>query len=113
MNERVSGRSALRVSDAQGIEMLQPDEVATMVQLSALGWGAKRLAREFGCGRNTVRRYLRACGPVACAKRRRATAFDGLEAWLRERFSATAATPMSCARNSPPLRPHAGEAPGD
>jgi hypothetical protein len=43
----------------QGEEMLQPEEVAAMLRLHELGWGAKRLAKEFGCARNTVRRYLR------------------------------------------------------
>jgi transposase len=66
--------------------MLQPEEVAAMVRLHGLGWGAKRLSREFGCSRNTVRRYLRAGGPVGYRKPERRTAFDGLEDWLRERF---------------------------
>jgi hypothetical protein len=29
--------------------MLQPDEVTAMVRLHGLGWGAKRLSKEFGC----------------------------------------------------------------
>lgn len=66
--------------------MLQPDEVAAMVRLHELGWGAKRLSKEFGCARNTVRRYLRAGGVVAFAKPARKSALDGLEEWLRERF---------------------------
>jgi len=70
----------------QGEEMLQPDEVAAMVRLHELGWGAKRLAKEFGCARNTVRRYLRAGGTVPFAKPARKSAFDGLDDWLRERF---------------------------
>lgn len=70
----------------QGEEMLQPDEVAAMVRLHELGWGAKRLSKEFGCARNTVRRYLRAGGVVPFAKPARKSAFDGLEDWLRERF---------------------------
>ena len=53
----------------QGEDMLQPDEVAAMVRLHELGWGAKRLAREFGCARNTVRRYLRAGGTVPSRSR--------------------------------------------
>ena len=48
----------------QGEEMLQAEEVAAMVRLHELGWGAKRLSKEFGCARNTVRRYLRAGGPA-------------------------------------------------
>ncbi|WP_159983858.1 MULTISPECIES: IS21 family transposase [unclassified Novosphingobium] len=70
----------------QGEDMLQPDEVAAMVRLHELGWGAKRLSKEFGCARNTVRRYLRAGGTVPFAKPERKTAFDGLDDWLRERF---------------------------
>ncbi len=70
----------------QGEEMLQPDEVAAMVRLHELGWGAKRLSKEFGCARNTVRRYLRAGGVVPFAKPVRKSAFDGLDDWLRERF---------------------------
>jgi len=57
-----------------------------MVRLHELGWGAKRLSKEFGCARNTVRRYLRAGGTVGFQKPERRTAFDGLDDWLRERF---------------------------
>ena len=70
----------------RGDEMLQAEEVAAMLRLHGLGWGAKRLAKEFGCARNTVRRYLRQGGPVAFRKPVRRTAFDGLDDWLRERF---------------------------
>ena len=57
-----------------------------MLRLRGLGWGAKRPAKEFGCARNTVRRYLRAGGPVAYRQPERRTAFDGLDEWLRDRF---------------------------
>ena len=57
-----------------------------MVRLHELGWGAKRLSKEFGCARNTVRRYLRAGGILGFRKPERRTAFDGLDDWLRERF---------------------------
>lgn len=79
------GHSAL-LRTMQGNEMLQPEEVAAMLRLHALGWGAKRLANELGCARNTVRRYLRAGGAVPYQQPRRRTAFDGLDDWLRERF---------------------------
>jgi hypothetical protein len=52
----------------QGEEMLQAEEVAAMVRLHELDWGAKRLSKEFGCARNTVRRYLRAGGAVPFRK---------------------------------------------
>jgi len=70
----------------RGDEMLQAEEVAAMLRLHGLGWGAKRLAKEFGCACNTVRRYLRQGGAVAFRKPVRRTAFDGLDEWLRERF---------------------------
>lgn len=74
------------VLTVRGETMLQDEEVAAMLRLRELGWGAKRLAREFGCARNTVRRYLRAGGPTPFRKPQRRTAFDGLDDWLRERF---------------------------
>jgi transposase len=85
MTKGISEFSAQRLA-VQGEDMLQPDEVAAMVRLHELGWGAKRLSKEFGCARNTVRRYLRAGGTVPFAKPERKTAFDGLDDWLRERF---------------------------
>lgn len=78
--------SPARARAVQGDEMLLPDEVAAMLRLHELGWGAKRLSKEFGCARNTIRRYLRAGGAVPFAKAPRKTAFDGLDDWLRERF---------------------------
>lgn len=75
-----------RCDAVQGEEMLQPDEVAAMVRLHGLGWGSKRLAKEFGCARNTVRRYLRAGGAKPFARRERRSVLDGHDDWLRERF---------------------------
>jgi transposase len=39
--------------------MVAAEVVRQMGQLAELGWGAKRIARELGVARNTVRRYLR------------------------------------------------------
>ncbi|MFT0635637.1 helix-turn-helix domain-containing protein, partial [Pseudomonas sihuiensis] len=39
--------------------MQTPEDVQTMLKLASLGWGAKRISRELGCSRNTVRSYLR------------------------------------------------------
>ena len=85
MTTRVSEIPAMSMT-LRGDEMLQPDEVATMLRLRELGWGTKRLAREFGCARNTVRRYVREGGALPFRKPERRTAFDGLDDWLRERF---------------------------
>jgi hypothetical protein len=42
--------------------MLEPEEVTAMLRLNELGWGAKRIAREFGVSRNTVKDYIAAGG---------------------------------------------------
>ena len=44
--------------------MLRPEEVEAMVGLYELGWGTKRIAEEFGCSRNTVKRYVATAGWV-------------------------------------------------
>jgi transposase len=41
------------------VPMVAAEVVKQMGQLAELGWGAKRIARELGVARNTVRRYLR------------------------------------------------------
>lgn len=67
--------------------MQEPEDVAIMLRLHELGWGSKRIARELGVSRNTVRRYLRAGGYVSYgggAGRKKALAEHG--AWLRQQF---------------------------
>lgn len=66
--------------------MQTPDQVAAMRHLHSLGWGIKRIAREMGCSRNTVRRYVRGEGWKPYAGGRRPTTLDGLEDWLRDAF---------------------------
>jgi transposase len=69
-----------------GEKMLAPQEVQKMLALNALGWGAKRISRELGCSRNTVRGYLRQGGwrPMDVSGR------DGVlqphREWLAERL---------------------------
>jgi len=84
MSEAVERFSGLE--QRRGEEMRTPDEVAAMLRLVALGWGERRIAREFGCSRQTVRRYLAAGGYVSYRKPRRAKKLDGLGEWLGERF---------------------------
>ena len=69
-------RSALRT----------PDDVARMLQLHALGWGVKRIARELGCAKNTVKKYVgqgdwRPPAPLA-----RVGVLDALQPWLAACF---------------------------
>jgi transposase len=70
----------------RGDAMRTPDEVAAMGRLRALGWGTRRISRELGIARNTVRRYLAEGGWSRCRMPERAKALDGLEGWLAERF---------------------------
>ena len=77
---------AARRSGARGEEMRQPDEVAEMLELHRLGWGKKRLSKEFGLSRTTVRRYLALGGWTAYRTPRRRRRLAEHEAWLRERF---------------------------
>ena len=57
-----------------------------MGRLRALGWGTRRISRELGIARNTVRRYLAEGGWSRCQMPERAKALDGLAGWLAERF---------------------------
>jgi transposase len=66
--------------------MQAPDEVETMLRLQGLGRGAKRIAAELGCSRNTVRRYLRQGGWVGYQAAHRRGALDGHSGWLAQRF---------------------------
>lgn len=66
--------------------MLEPEAVTTIIRLGQLGWGSKRIAKELGVARNTVRRYVAAGGWVPYQQPERASVLAGHEAWLRERF---------------------------
>lgn len=57
-----------------------------MLRLAKLGWGAKRIARELGCQRNTVKRYLRQGGWQPYGSPKRVSKLDGLEDWLADQF---------------------------
>lgn len=66
--------------------MVEPEAVAAMLRLKELGWGTKRIARELGVSRGTVKRYLDAGSWQPFKKPRRKKLLDGLEDWLRERL---------------------------
>jgi transposase len=74
------------MEDLRGETMRTPDDVSAMVKLKELGWGAKRIAAELGCSKNTVKRWLALGGWRACASPSRSKRLDGLEDWLAERF---------------------------
>jgi transposase len=67
--------------------MRTPDEVSAMLELRRRGWGAKRIAREFGTCPKTVRRYLREGCWTGYARAGRPSALAGKEGWLEERLT--------------------------
>ena len=67
--------------------MLEPGEVSAMVRLKELGWGARRIARELGVSRNTVKGYLEAGGWRPYRRPARGKKLSGQESWLEERFA--------------------------
>lgn len=66
--------------------MLAPEAVSAVLRLSELGWGSKRISRELGISRNTVKEYLAAGSWTPYQQPERKKALDGLETWLRERL---------------------------
>lgn len=84
--DEVSGQ-APPVGFGRGSEtMLAPQEVQKMLALSALGWGAKRISRELGCSRNTVREYLRQGGWRPMDVSGRASVLEPHRQWLADRL---------------------------
>jgi transposase len=59
------------------VPMLEAEAVRKMRGLAAQGWGAKRIARELGLARNTVRRYLRGGEAAEVQVRLAARRLDG------------------------------------
>src|SRR3954467_10616385 len=82
----MAGQRAPQVDRLRREIVRTPDEVAAMLRLHALGWGTRRIAAEFGCSRNTVKRYVGLGGWAPPRMARRPRALDGLEGWLAERF---------------------------
>ncbi len=58
------------------VPMVEAEAVREMRELAAKGWGAKRIARELGLARNTVRRYLRGGMAAEVQERPRARCLD-------------------------------------
>ncbi len=75
-----------RIEGERGDAMKTPDEVLAMVRLKQCGWGLKRIAAHFGCSRQTVKRYVKADGPVEFSKPSRRGRLSGHEEFLRERL---------------------------
>lgn len=66
--------------------MQTPEAVAAMMRLHDLGWGIKRIARELGCSKHTVKGYLRRGGWISCRHPARRQVLGELKDWLAARF---------------------------
>jgi transposase len=75
-SEWIEGRQAMQT----------PEDVQAMLNLASLGWGAKRISRELGCSRNTVRSYLRQGGWQPYQSPQRPGRLTPHQQWLAERF---------------------------
>ena len=80
-NHLVSSRG-----DERNEPIQQPEEVQLMLALAERGWGSKRIAKELGCSRNTVRRYLKLGGWQDYAAPGRTKKLDQLGDWLASEF---------------------------
>lgn len=80
------GETPSRFEEPRGEGMVAPEEVAAMLRLKELGWGSKRIAKELGVSRGTVKRYLAAGGWQPFRRPVRKKLLDGEEAWLHERL---------------------------
>jgi transposase len=66
--------------------MRTPDEVTAILELKRKGWGAKRIGRELGMSKNTVRRYLRAGDWQPYGRPRRKKLLDKQLQWAADQY---------------------------
>jgi transposase len=66
--------------------MRTPDEVTSILELQRKGWGAKRIARELGLSKTTVKRYLRAGAWQPYGRPSRKKVLDEHSAWVAEQY---------------------------
>ena len=61
MEDTIASMTSFR--DETGNDVMKtPDEVVAIKRLYELGWGTKRIARELGISKNTVKKYLEGDG---------------------------------------------------
>lgn len=63
-----------------------PEEVTAILELHRQGWGAKRIARELGISKNTVKRYLNAGGWQPYGRPARRKVLDARSQWVAEQY---------------------------
>jgi transposase len=75
------------IGEQAGREIMRtPDEVTAIVELQRKVWGAKRIARELGISKNTVKRCLRAGGWQPYGWPSRAKVLDDRLQWREEQY---------------------------
>lgn len=78
-------------NESEVVTMVEPEVVRRMRALSAMGWGAKRIAHELGVARNTVKRYLRSGAEAEVQERPGARRLDAdARAEAKQLFTSTA-----------------------
>ena len=70
----------------KGVSMLPEEEVAQVFALRALGWGMRRIGRELGIARNTVRDWLRGGEDREYLREKRTSFADRYHFWIQSRF---------------------------
>ena len=69
--------------------MLTQEQAVEIKVLDRQGAGIREIARQLGCSRNTVRRYLRGqAAPRYGPRRPRATKLEGFKSYILERVEA-------------------------
>src|ERR1700751_5987689 len=81
MDEQRLRSGLLRFKESRREVMLAPEDVSAMLRLKELGWGTRRIARELGVSRNTVKGYIVAGGWAPYKQPRRGKQLDGQAAW--------------------------------
>lgn len=75
------------IREGSGREIMRtPDEVTAILELQRKGWGAKRIARELGIRKNTVKRYLSLRGWQSYGRPSRRKALDDRWQWIAEQY---------------------------
>ena len=81
-----SDKISAKNPDFCGEPMLTPDIVDNILSLHQFGWGKKRIAKELGVSKRTVKRYLSQNGWQPYKKPKRRKKLEGLDQWLEEAF---------------------------
>jgi transposase len=87
-NEHVEAPKRPPAAVAAGGLVVDPPDVTRMLALQQHGWGAKRIAKELGIARGTVRRYLRLGGYKPYVRRKKPRSLTAHLPWLKQRFHA-------------------------